>query len=53
MEGEGWESLEWESGVARGEAGDELCCERVDVVEVEGSVEWLGEWRFTESGADV
>lgn len=53
LEGEGWEGLEWKGGIAGGEASDELCGEGVDVVEVEGGVEWLGEGRLLEGGADV
>jgi hypothetical protein len=53
LEGEGWEGLEWKGGVARGEASDELCGKGVDVVEVEGGVEWLREGRLLEGGADV
>ena len=53
LESEGWESLEWEGGVAGGETGDELCGEGEDLVEVEGGVEGLWEGDLFEDGADV
>lgn len=53
LESEGWEGLEWEGGVAGGEAGDELGGEGEDLVEVEGGVEGFWEGNLFEDGADV
>lgn len=53
LESEGWEGLEWEGGVAGCEAGDELCGEGEDLVEVEGGVEGFWEGDLFEDGADV
>jgi hypothetical protein len=53
LDGEGGECHEWESLVAGVEVGDELCGEGIDVVEVKWGVEWLGERRLFEAGADI
>ena len=49
---EGGEGLDGESGVGGRTSGDEGGCEGVDLVEVEGDVEGLGEGRRSESTAE-
>lgn len=49
-DGQDWESLEWQTGVAR---GDELPCERVDIIKVERRVKRLWVGALSEQGAEI
>jgi len=54
LDSERWESFKWQfCGVTGSEAGDELCGEGVDLVEVQWGVEGLWERRLLEGSADV
>ena len=54
LDSERWESHKWEfCGVTSSEAGNELCSEGVDLVEIEWGAEGLWERRLLEGSADV